>query len=435
MPICDGCGGENLPTDQFCTNPRCRRYLGWQAQVTANGGNRSDTTFTTVRRLDPVEATTPTPGEPVVVTHEPSDVSYRLMRQRPIPTTIAPPPEVPPDEHQNPHLVSDADQALLLTLDVDRIDVQPGRDATITAEVHNKGSIVDSVDLAVHGVPKEWITVHPPTVNLYVDAKASFQIRVAPPLHSTSRPGPVAASVAVWSATNPRVRCIQRLEITVAAFGDLDASIDPTSVAGRRRGTYTLSLTNRGNNMAHASVAGADQEGAVAVRCQPSTVSIGPGGRGVVAIAATPPPLLRGKAIRHQVEITIHTGQHARQLPVVFQQLPILSKWMVRVLIMALGLVLAGALLLWHHVHVNRPISVPNVVGQTQQAAEQQLTSAHLRPQVMPASNGFAPAGTVSNENPPGGTHQKRGSTIVITVSSGATPVPSPRGAAPGGPG
>jgi hypothetical protein len=387
-----------------------------------------------VERRAPVQSTPPTLGEPVEIVNEAVEASFQLMRQRSAPIAVAAPMEPPLPPGQSPHLVSDGDQGLLFSLDVDRIDVQPGREVVITGEVQNKGTIVDSVDLAVQGVPKDWVTVRPPNVNLYVDAKASFHIHLSPPLHCASRPGPVSALVAVWSATNPRVRCTQRLDITVAPFGDLDARFDRSSQVARRQATFALTLINGGNSTVRASVGGADQEGAVAVRCQPSSVAVEAGGRATVMIVATPSPLIKGSSVRHQLEVTLTSGEHSRQLPLMLEQRPLLSKWMVRLAVAALVLIVAGSLLVWRSVQKHHPVSVPDVVGQPAAAAEQHLKSAHLNPQVVQAANAEGQAGTVSNENPAAGTLQKRGSTIVISVWSGPTPVPQQSGAPTRGP-
>jgi hypothetical protein len=434
MLICDACGFESGPENQFCGNPSCRRYLGWQIRTTLTGsGPRSKSMQVEVRRRAPVEGTPPALGDPVAIRSEVAEVSHRLVRQRSVPIAVAARVEAPPPPGQSPHLVSDGAQGLLLSLDVGQIHVHPGREVVITAEVHNKGTIVDSVDLAVQGIPQDWVTVRPPTVNLYVDAKASFRIHVAPPLHCASRPGPVSAQVAVWSATNPKVRCTQRLAMTVAPFGDVDAQFDRFSQVARRRATYVMTLINGGNRAVQASVGGADKEGAVAVRCQPSRVAVEAGGQARVMIVATPSPLLKGSSVRHQLEISLSTGQHVRQLPLTLEQAPLFSKWVVRLAVTALAVMMAGVLLAWRSAHKHRPVAVPNVVGQPAPAAEQHLKGAHLNPQVVQAANGEGQAGTVSNENPPGGTYQKRGSTIVITVSPGPAPVPQRSGgSAPG---
>ena len=423
MTICDGCGTENSATDQFCADPRCRRYLGWQPNITPDGASRGVTSaLVDVERRDPVEATLPLTGEIVDPAPTVSEASYQLVRQRPVAIKVAPPTEPPAPPAQGPHLVTDSDQGLILSLDVDRIEVQPGREAVVRADVHNKGSIVDSVDLAVQGVPREWITFRPPTVNLFVDAKASLQIRVAPPVHSTTRPGPLSAVVAVWSATNPKVRCSQRLDITVAPFADLDVSVQTPSRTARRRATFAMSLTNRGNSTVHASIAGADQEGMVVVRCQPATVAVEPGGQATVMVVASVMPIVKGSVVRHKLTTTVSTGQHSRQIPVTLVQPPLLSKGMARLLVAALALALVGVALAWHHLRASRTVTVPNVVGMSQQMASQTLRNHHLNPQVVPLTGSTGAAGTVSNENPPGGAHQAKGSTIVINVPPGPAP-------------
>jgi eukaryotic-like serine/threonine-protein kinase len=67
---------------------------------------------------------------------------------------------------------------------------------------------------------------------------------------------------------------------------------------------------------------------------------------------------------------------------------------------------------------------VPSVIGMRQQAAEAALRARGLVPVVSDAVS-TAPAGTVTRQNPQGGLHVQRGSTVVIAVSLGPPP-PTP---------
>ncbi|MGH3150804.1 MAG: PASTA domain-containing protein, partial [Streptosporangiaceae bacterium] len=70
------------------------------------------------------------------------------------------------------------------------------------------------------------------------------------------------------------------------------------------------------------------------------------------------------------------------------------------------------------------PVTVPNVVGQQQSAAESALTSKGFQVQTKSDGTSTAPAGQVISQNPSGGTAAP-GSTVTITVSGGAIAVPS----------
>jgi eukaryotic-like serine/threonine-protein kinase len=70
------------------------------------------------------------------------------------------------------------------------------------------------------------------------------------------------------------------------------------------------------------------------------------------------------------------------------------------------------------------PVSVPDVVGQQEAAAQSALQAKGFQVSAKPDPNSTQPSGTVIAQNPSGGTAAP-GSTVTITVSGGATSVPS----------
>jgi serine/threonine-protein kinase len=63
------------------------------------------------------------------------------------------------------------------------------------------------------------------------------------------------------------------------------------------------------------------------------------------------------------------------------------------------------------------PKKVPNVVGMTQDAAEQKLTDFGFTPQVRPDTTSTEPKGTVTGQTPDAGETLQQGATVYITVS------------------
>ena len=73
-----------------------------------------------------------------------------------------------------------------------------------------------------------------------------------------------------------------------------------------------------------------------------------------------------------------------------------------------------------------KPVEIPNVIGQNQTAAEQQLRDAGLQVNAQPVANDTVPPGNVFDQDPKGGVKQPKGSTVTIKVSSGSAPVVIP---------
>jgi serine/threonine-protein kinase len=64
-------------------------------------------------------------------------------------------------------------------------------------------------------------------------------------------------------------------------------------------------------------------------------------------------------------------------------------------------------------------VTVPSVIGDQESQAQAEIANAHLRPRVT-RQNSDAPEGEVVNQSPAGGSQVEPGSTVVITVSTGA---------------
>jgi serine/threonine-protein kinase len=65
------------------------------------------------------------------------------------------------------------------------------------------------------------------------------------------------------------------------------------------------------------------------------------------------------------------------------------------------------------------PTEVPDVVGKTQQEAEQLIRDAGFVPKVSDDNNSTEPQGTVTGQTPPANTQLQQGSPVFITVSTG----------------
>jgi len=88
---------------------------------------------------------------------------------------------------------------------------------------------------------------------------------------------------------------------------------------------------------------------------------------------------------------------------------------------LALAAIVLGVVLLTR----TASVSVPGVVGQPVQSASTQLRSAGLKVSVERTASG-RPAGQVLAQDPAGGAHVKKGSTVALTVSDGPAPVQVP---------
>ena len=94
--------------------------------------------------------------------------------------------------------------------------------------------------------------------------------------------------------------------------------------------------------------------------------------------------------------------------------------------LLALGLIVAGAAGGWFlymkiqdQLNNNKPIAVPDVMLMARSLAVTKIQEAGLTPRVITQPHDTVPKGQVSAENPGGGSKVGKGSTILLTVSSG----------------
>lgn len=86
---------------------------------------------------------------------------------------------------------------------------------------------------------------------------------------------------------------------------------------------------------------------------------------------------------------------------------------------------IAAALLLWFFLAGNKE-TVPNVIGRSAGDAQSRIAAAGFESQVFYEQTSKAPAGEVFKQSPSGGEEAKKGSTVILTVSSGPGKVVMP---------
>jgi beta-lactam-binding protein with PASTA domain len=314
-------------------------------------------------------------------------------------------------------------QGLWFGLDRREAAVEPGRELTLTAHVLNKGTVVEGVDMRVLGLPESWVRIEPPRVNLDVGGQADMTIRVAPPRAPTTRPGPVETEVALWSSSNPQVRCAQHVRIDVGSFHDLQVEPGPRELLTRRTGQFVVPLRNDGNRPLEAGVqpeAGSSPNQEVVLRFEPGRVTVPAGGTASVLVRArTTKWIIAGSPALHTIQLSLQSDGVAHPVELRLLQQPLLPSWtprLLRVLVPLLAVALGLAGFSWWK---SRPHPVPNVVGQQVALAQAQLAKAGFKSVQTSVPDPKVPQGVVLSETPGGGTRRGHGAIVAIAVSSG----------------
>jgi beta-lactam-binding protein with PASTA domain len=467
---CEACGTRNPPGVRFCVNPDCQVYLVWSdIDAAASSGGPSSTTpagtgdlpaSTAVKpgslpppgtnrtvRPDFAAGGSPPPANAVSLTAAPvhpprvagppakkeavqpplpqmlrGPLRYEFVRDTKEPVAVKPIEEITPNRSSGQSAAS-GKQGLWFGIDKHVATVEPGGEVTVQAQVLNKGTVVEGVDMRVLGVPEEWVRVEHSRVNLDVGGQAVVAIHFAPPKATTTPSGPAEVEIAVWSSSNPQVRCAEHLHLEVGAFHGLEIEHPPGDLNVRRSGEFRLDLRNNGNYPIGAGVqptAGPAAAGKVGLHFEPRSVAIPPGGRASLTVRARAAKrLISGMSVTHALQIHLLGGGEAKPVEVNMVQRPLLPRWAPRVLALLIPVLIAtlgvGAL----HWYKNRPQPVPSVINQTADLAEANLGKAGFKAVPTNASNAKVAPGIVFGQEPAGGAHRHEGTIVAITVSSG----------------
>lgn len=416
--VCDHCGRSNLPGSEFCANPACGAYLGWDATRTVTAGGPRG----------------PGPGRPA--DRKPAERAER-----------------PDQEGYGVRLrLGEPPAAELLA----------GSEHRVQVTVTNTGTLVDEFVLVVEA-PVRWVGVEPVRVSVYPGREATATVVLAPPAAPAPPAGPLGYRLVVRSALHPQVAAAAGGGAVVAAVDAVAAELAPVTATGRRGATARVLVRNDGNRPALVALDRADHEPGVSAQVAPVALELGPGraAEGTVRLASR--RRWFGQPVRHpyRVRVTPRAGE-PRVLDGAFVQRPLLPGWVPRA---ALGLVpllvLGGVLLARNDPAPQTPvagatptptpgptstapsptpsptptttppttttaapteITVPRVVEQDVRDATEALQKAGLTIRPRRVRNNAVAEDRVVSTDPEPGELTTSGSTVLVVVSDGPTP-------------
>src|SRR6185437_262388 len=180
MRICQSCGRENPPDQDFC---ECGEYLRWDPTGVVQAvtpevlqQHAAESAGPATPEQPPAAAPPPpaqvTPSAPV--TPESPGNGHSEPPAAAAPPPPPPPPAAPRTAVQQPAVQEAASATLVLRLpDGDKaieqtlsVSVEPGQRTRVLALVRNQSGIVDNYELKVEGLPDDWWSVFPDTVYL-----------------------------------------------------------------------------------------------------------------------------------------------------------------------------------------------------------------------------------------------------------------------------
>lgn len=170
--------------------------------------------------------------------------------------------------------------------------IDPGRQATATLTVTNRGRVVDTVSIEIPDLPPDWCTVETPRASLVPGAHIEVQVALHPPRRHDSLAGHYDFTVKVSSQEH------QREAIAIGKFEVLPfESFSVAFEAVRSSRNFRMVAENRGNQPARLQLAGQDDEQVFRYEFDSPVVQLPPGGKQIVALRVRRPRQLLGPRV------------------------------------------------------------------------------------------------------------------------------------------
>jgi len=375
---CPECGTHNPEGTQFCANQQCGAYLGF---------------VTAVHQAVP-GAAAPPPDRPVTQ-----------------PTASV----IPGAARTASGAPSEQRYGVNAALQPDRVAVEPGAAATATVTVHNTGCRVEEFRLAPDGPAAGFISVDPPVLQVYPDSRETATVQFTPTRGPESPAGDQPYTIRVQSSLHAGLTDAVHGIVTVAPFEQLEAALRPDSSRGRGSAVHRISLANRGNTPLNVHVELSDRDGVLQFAPQSTTMRLGPGEGGSVPVRVTGPKRWFGRVQPHSfsTQVTVPGGAPPTLLPGVRHQVPVFPWWIPTAIVILIALLIAfvGVFL--------RDPQVPAVRGLPSAQAQAGLLADGFVARPQPLPDEAVAAGLAVGTEPPAGERLKKGSVVVLIVSSG----------------
>jgi PASTA domain len=363
--------------------------------------------------------------------------------------------QVPPQDDQR--------AGVQIKIKDDLIEVAPGNAQSTVFTLKNLGTKVEEFRFAVTG--PEWLVVEPATVSVYPGQEATGAVQAAPPRRPSSTAGVTPFQLTVTSALHTHVSGSVAGRVDVAPYYELAAELVPTASHGRGWTRHHIALDNRGNTPLRILLNPADVADGLRLRL-PGAVEVAPGKVTEVPVAVHGPFRWFGRQEPRPFSIIAEPPKPLAptRLSGIRIVVPMFPKWVPAAAAGVVAAAVAAAVVAAKAAEHNgsgqpaaasssalakssaspsspsssssssspsssspsspssasSPVPVPNVTGDSLQAAETTLSNQHFVPQPQASYDGTsAPPGAVVGTNPTAGASASPGSTVQVIVPTG----------------
>ena len=148
-------------------------------------------------------------------------------------------------------------------------------DESVEASVglHNLGQSIDQLNISIEGLDSSWYTLPVSSVALFPNDKDELKIVLNPPKTAKIKAGSYPFRIKVSSQANPEETTTVDMVIAIQTMPDLEMSISPQSITGRR-GIYRIAVNNPGDNEVRLKLQVSDTNGTLQYHLQPENLKI-----------------------------------------------------------------------------------------------------------------------------------------------------------------
>ena len=150
---------------------------------------------------------------------------------------------------------------------------RPGETAEAKVELHNLGQSIDQLNVGIEGLDSGWYTLPVSSVALFPNDKDELKIVLSPPKDAKIKAGSYPFRIKVSSQANPDETSIVDAMITIQTIPDLEMSLSPQSIKGRR-GVYKIDLNNVWDNDVQLKFQISDTSSALREIVQPEIIKV-----------------------------------------------------------------------------------------------------------------------------------------------------------------
>ena len=167
----------------------------------------------------------------------------------------------------------------IVSLDVDRVAVEPGGQVSVTIKITNPGTIVEGyrVEVIGEGV-SDWGEALPPEISIYPQQDASAVIVFSPPGGTGAPGGTWPFGIRVRSTEDADASAVVEGDLEIGKVFGLQAKLLPVNSSGRWRGRHVVQLSNWGNSPAKLKLTATNQDEALGFLIRPEVVELALGG-------------------------------------------------------------------------------------------------------------------------------------------------------------